>query len=452
MDDEDLFDMAIAPSATTAAAAAAHQHSNVAKQQQPAGYTSTSTIITAPPPKQVEDQSTGKRFCCYISNLTWWTTDADLNEFIVLQGCESPIDIKFHENKINGQSKGFALIVFRSESDVKTLTENASNANIHGRNPQILPYTKTNFNKLDEANKRPEIKKKDGNENKPMPSASNMIPGVNLSGGMVQSNQMINTNILNNGRLNNGMMQSNMSALPTVNLAAKPIYHQAQTYQMQQPQQTTISFGSAGMMRTAANGPPGMLNTGRANQLGPPGIMPLMSQYNAPPGFLPQQTRQVYPNYAGMTKEVDQVGQVYEECKNICVGAVNKAKQEVHNDDPDEALRTLRKAYDYIKRMELSQCRDMVNTLYIINAVRDCKDKGKTLERLWTCAANKHDHTKCCTNHGVPPICLNYCAAHNGPPVSVGAELLCLGFIDQIRKCFRVHLEHNPLYLSKGKN
>uniref|UniRef100_A0A0N4ZVW1 DB domain-containing protein n=1 Tax=Parastrongyloides trichosuri TaxID=131310 RepID=A0A0N4ZVW1_PARTI len=88
----------------------------------------------------------------------------------------------------------------------------------------------------------------------------------------------------------------------------------------------------------------------------------------------------------------------------------------------------------------------------IIQVVRDCKDKGKTLEQLWTCAANKHDHTKCCAKSGVPSICHPYCTANKGPPRSGAAELLCLGFMDQIRKCFRVHLEHHEIFTSQDKD
>uniref|UniRef100_A0A0N5BL94 DB domain-containing protein n=1 Tax=Strongyloides papillosus TaxID=174720 RepID=A0A0N5BL94_STREA len=84
----------------------------------------------------------------------------------------------------------------------------------------------------------------------------------------------------------------------------------------------------------------------------------------------------------------------------------------------------------------------------IIQVVRDCKDKGKTLEQLWTCAANKHDHSKCCSKSGVPQVCLPYCTANRGPPKNNAAELFCLAFMDQIRKCFRVHLEHHQIFTS----
>ena len=49
----------------------------------------------------------GKRVSCYVGNLTWWTTDQDLTDSINSIGIPDLIEIKFYENKINGQSKGY---------------------------------------------------------------------------------------------------------------------------------------------------------------------------------------------------------------------------------------------------------------------------------------------------------------------------------------------------------
>ena len=49
----------------------------------------------------------GKRYQLYIGNLTWWTTDNDITEAILNCGVGDFQEVKFNENRINGQSKGF---------------------------------------------------------------------------------------------------------------------------------------------------------------------------------------------------------------------------------------------------------------------------------------------------------------------------------------------------------
>ncbi|KAK6025745.1 hypothetical protein OSTOST_08349, partial [Ostertagia ostertagi] len=93
----------------------------------------------------------GKRYCCYIGNLVWWATDADVAQHVKQIGITDLIDMKFFENRTNGQSKGFALLVFASDSSVRTVTEQMPQRQIHGQSPVILPYTKASLNRLDEA-------------------------------------------------------------------------------------------------------------------------------------------------------------------------------------------------------------------------------------------------------------------------------------------------------------
>ncbi|WKY05667.1 hypothetical protein Q1695_006120 [Nippostrongylus brasiliensis] len=93
----------------------------------------------------------GKRYCCYIGNLVWWATDADVALQIKSIGLTDLIDMKFFENRTNGQSKGFALLVFASDLSVRTVTEQMPQRLIHGQAPVILPYTKASLNRLDEA-------------------------------------------------------------------------------------------------------------------------------------------------------------------------------------------------------------------------------------------------------------------------------------------------------------
>lgn len=90
----------------------------------------------------------------FTGNMTWWTTDVDLQTMILSCGATNLIDIKFYENRNNGQSKGFALAVFTAESSVKTVMEKLPQKILHGQQLVVLPYTKASLAKFEDATRR----------------------------------------------------------------------------------------------------------------------------------------------------------------------------------------------------------------------------------------------------------------------------------------------------------
>ncbi|XP_072002776.1 cleavage and polyadenylation specificity factor subunit 6 isoform X1 [Engystomops pustulosus] len=84
----------------------------------------------------------GKRIALYIGNLTWWTTDDDLTDAVHSLGVNDILEIKFYENRANGQSKGFALICVGSESSSKKLMDLLPKRELHGQNPAVTPCNK----------------------------------------------------------------------------------------------------------------------------------------------------------------------------------------------------------------------------------------------------------------------------------------------------------------------
>lgn len=86
--------------------------------------------------------------------MTWWTTDVDLQTMILSCGATNLIDIKFYENRNNGQSKGFALAVFTAESSVKTVMDKLPQKTLHGQQLVVLPYTKASLAKFEDATRR----------------------------------------------------------------------------------------------------------------------------------------------------------------------------------------------------------------------------------------------------------------------------------------------------------
>ncbi|EGT39303.1 hypothetical protein CAEBREN_25209 [Caenorhabditis brenneri] len=152
---DDLYDVALAPTTT--------EEIKVKEQVTTPNsvVTPTNTLMAKP-----AASSEGRKYCCYVGNLLWYTTDADLMKAIISTGLPRSqfADMKFFENRTNGQSKGYALLVLNSDSAVKQIMEQLPTKTIHGQSPTVLGYNKTNQAKLEEVmaknQTRPDVKKK----------------------------------------------------------------------------------------------------------------------------------------------------------------------------------------------------------------------------------------------------------------------------------------------------
>uniref|UniRef100_A0A1I7U613 RRM domain-containing protein n=1 Tax=Caenorhabditis tropicalis TaxID=1561998 RepID=A0A1I7U613_9PELO len=153
-DVDDLYDEAIAPT----------NAEEPVKTSPPAA-----TTVVAPTSSlsaRAAPSNEGRKYCCYVGNLLWYTTDADLLKAIASTGLARSqfADMKFFENRTNGQSKGYALLVLNSDAAVKQIMETLPTKAIHGQSPTVLGYNKTNQAKLEEVQAknqtRPDVKKK----------------------------------------------------------------------------------------------------------------------------------------------------------------------------------------------------------------------------------------------------------------------------------------------------
>jgi len=82
----------------------------------------------------------------YVGNLTWWTTDKDVIEAINSIGVQDVQEVKFFENRNNGQSKGFCVVTFTSDASLPTVLEKLPKIEIHDQNPVVTPYNRQNLN------------------------------------------------------------------------------------------------------------------------------------------------------------------------------------------------------------------------------------------------------------------------------------------------------------------
>ena len=92
----------------------------------------------------------GKKYSVYVGNLQWWTSDLDLMKLIQTLGVNDIIEIKFMENRSNGQSKGYALVHFMTEASSRIVMEKLPHRKIHERNPQVSPYNRQSLNQFEQ--------------------------------------------------------------------------------------------------------------------------------------------------------------------------------------------------------------------------------------------------------------------------------------------------------------
>ncbi|KAG4069465.1 hypothetical protein HA402_001764 [Bradysia odoriphaga] len=84
----------------------------------------------------------GRRHQLYVGNLTWWTTDQDITDACHDIGVSDFQDVKFFENRANGQSKGFCVISLASETSMRLCMERLPKKDLHGQSPVVTLPTK----------------------------------------------------------------------------------------------------------------------------------------------------------------------------------------------------------------------------------------------------------------------------------------------------------------------
>ena len=58
------------------------------------------------------------------------------------------MEVKFYENRANGQSKGYCVLTVASDSSLKLIHEKLSKKEIHGQLPVVTPPTKQALNQV----------------------------------------------------------------------------------------------------------------------------------------------------------------------------------------------------------------------------------------------------------------------------------------------------------------
>uniref|UniRef100_UPI0037E94D15 cleavage and polyadenylation specificity factor subunit 7-like n=1 Tax=Semicossyphus pulcher TaxID=241346 RepID=UPI0037E94D15 len=125
----------------------------------------TNVVSPKEEPPQKEDKSAKvksskgvnslRKLSLYIGNFPWWTSDKDLINMALTLGVRDITDVKFAENRVNGQSRGYAEVVVTSEESLKILLAKIPQCELHGSRIDCRFATRQNLTVFeDTANKR----------------------------------------------------------------------------------------------------------------------------------------------------------------------------------------------------------------------------------------------------------------------------------------------------------
>lgn len=78
----------------------------------------------------------------FILNRIQWTTDQDITDAVNSIGVSDFQEVKFFENRANGQSKGFCVITLGTEQSMRMCLDRLPKNDLHGQKPIVTLPTK----------------------------------------------------------------------------------------------------------------------------------------------------------------------------------------------------------------------------------------------------------------------------------------------------------------------
>jgi hypothetical protein len=84
----------------------------------------------------------------FYRNSAQWTSDKIIQDAMTDIGVTDFLEVKFYENRANGQSKGYCVLTVGSEGSLRAIHEKLPKKEIHGQVPVVTPPTKQALNQV----------------------------------------------------------------------------------------------------------------------------------------------------------------------------------------------------------------------------------------------------------------------------------------------------------------
>ncbi|XP_017488276.1 PREDICTED: cleavage and polyadenylation specificity factor subunit 6-like [Rhagoletis zephyria] len=191
---------------------------SAAQNQQSNHSNSSSNLLqshTSSSSSEISSMNSSKKPCIYVGNLTWWTTDEDVTKALNSVGVNDVVEIKFFENRANGQSKGFCVVTLSLDSSIRVALEKLPKIELYGQAIAVTMCNRQNLNHFEMKSRKP------GQNGQSNSGGSNNNGNNNSSGGggSIGNSNYNNQNSMGSNRnygnpSNQGMMLSTGSNRP----------------------------------------------------------------------------------------------------------------------------------------------------------------------------------------------------------------------------------------------
>ncbi|XP_075242764.1 cleavage and polyadenylation specificity factor subunit 7-like [Convolutriloba macropyga] len=288
-----------------------------------------------------------RRVSLYIGNLTWWTTNQDLMDAIRELGVMDLLEIKFNENRVNGQSKGFCMAHFASDTSAQRILEMLPKQKIQGQTPLVTPCNKQNLMHFEQ---------KKGNVS---------------STESVTTTSVQQTPIVNNNMTNNSMASAVAAAASFVPPMFPPIPPAAAAGMVVPPRlppmmpdiKTSVASAPAfpGMPPFF---PPGMPPMPPFPGMMPPFLPPTSGVSGGGPGGISSPKEEKRPETPPLTET--EIEEIMSRNRQVSTTAIARALADASKGEYEDASQTLKLAIKLIKQSKVaddSRCQVLITSL-----------------------------------------------------------------------------------------
>ncbi len=317
-----------------------------------------------------------RRYQVYVGNLTWWTTDRDVEEAVQSLGINDFVEVKFYENRANGQSKGFCCLSLGSEASMKEVLEKLPKREFYQQSPVVTYATKQALHQFEAASKSRPVQQQQGRGCNSGGSGSSLGSGAarlvngGPNGGSSRGPGGGGATLLPG--LRSPLLPSSTFSRPPPGLRPPPPVGLPPVLPPTMPPpigSPLISGPPPGITRHPSGLPPSMVTVPPPppHSLVPPARahpLPQVQHVNA--AFLPRGPPPVFPSPSSTGAADHELEEILERNRSLSSSAIAHAVQDAANSDYASAIKTLVSAISLIKQSKVAgdeRCKILIVSL-----------------------------------------------------------------------------------------